>query len=167
MRRGFTLIELLVVIAIIGLLASVTLASLESTRTKAENARRRADMNQIMLALQLFYDDNGCLPRPGSNACAPGDSNSGGWDYSSQGESFLPFLEAAGYFTSTPVDPINDMTGDGSPPGTYAYRYYCYFPGQSAHPPGGLHLGYWERGNTYIIVSSPNGLWGNTDFNCI
>jgi len=61
-RSGFTLIELLVVIAIIGVLASVVLASLNTARIKARNARRIADMNQVRLALELFYDTNGKYP---------------------------------------------------------------------------------------------------------
>lgn len=65
-NQGFTLIELLVVIAIIGVLASVVLASLNSARTKARDARRLADLNQIGLALE-FYLDNG-VKYPGSNA---------------------------------------------------------------------------------------------------
>src|SRR3989344_4259356 len=55
-NKGFTLIELLVVIAIIGLLSSIVLASLNSARQKARDARRIADFNQIRTALELFYD---------------------------------------------------------------------------------------------------------------
>ena len=62
LTSGFTLIELLVVIAIIGVLASVVLASLNTARVKARNTRRIADMNQVRLALELFYDTNGNYP---------------------------------------------------------------------------------------------------------
>lgn len=61
-RSGFTLIELLVVIAIIGILASVVLASLNSARGKARDAKRFADLKQLQLAVELYYDDNGHYP---------------------------------------------------------------------------------------------------------
>ena len=61
-KRGFTLIELLVVIAIIGILASIVLASLDSARKKGRDARRIADLKQIQLALELYYDAHGQYP---------------------------------------------------------------------------------------------------------
>lgn len=61
-QRGFTLIELLVVIAIIGILSSVVLASLNSAREKARDARRAADIRQVKLALELYRDTNGNYP---------------------------------------------------------------------------------------------------------
>ena len=58
-KQGFTLIELLVVISIIGLLSSVVLASLNSTRVKARDTKRVSEVRQLQTALQLYYDTNG------------------------------------------------------------------------------------------------------------
>lgn len=63
--RGFTLIELLVVIAIIGLLASVVMASLNSARGKALDAKRASEMKSIQTALELYYMANNSYPNPG------------------------------------------------------------------------------------------------------
>lgn len=61
-NKGFTLIELLVVIAIIGILASIVLASLNSARQKSRDAKRMADLQQIKLALELYFDANNTYP---------------------------------------------------------------------------------------------------------
>ena len=56
MKKGFTLIELLVVISIIGLLSSVALASLGSSRVRAADAAIRADLVGIRAGAQIDYD---------------------------------------------------------------------------------------------------------------
>ncbi|MBI3075051.1 MAG: type II secretion system protein [Parcubacteria group bacterium] len=61
-KSGFTLIELLVVIAIISILASVVLASLNTARQKSRDAKRISDVNQIRIALELYFDDNNGYP---------------------------------------------------------------------------------------------------------
>jgi prepilin-type N-terminal cleavage/methylation domain-containing protein len=124
MRRGFTLIELLVVIAIIGLLSSVVLASLNSARGKARDARRKEDLAQIYTALALYYDDHGYLPLTSSY----GGADSAGWDYSSEGSGFVPFLAP---YISGVQDPVNNGTGNVFVSEGFAYGYYCYSPENS------------------------------------
>ena len=60
--KGFTLLELLIVIAIIGLLASVVLIALNPSRAKARNARRIADIKQLVNAFNLGLTANNSLP---------------------------------------------------------------------------------------------------------
>lgn len=62
--KGFTLIELLVVIAIIGLLSSIVLASLNSARAKARDAKRASDLDSLRTALELYYSTNNSYPGP-------------------------------------------------------------------------------------------------------
>ena len=54
--KGFTLLELLVVIAIIGILSSVVLASLTTARTKAYDAKVKAQLSNIRAAAELYFN---------------------------------------------------------------------------------------------------------------
>jgi prepilin-type N-terminal cleavage/methylation domain-containing protein len=61
-NKGFTLIELLVVIALIGLLSTIVLVNTGGMRAKARDAKRVEALNQIRLALELYYDRYGKYP---------------------------------------------------------------------------------------------------------
>ncbi len=61
-QAGFTLIELLVVIAIIGILSTLAVVALGSARIKSRDAKRVADMRQVISALELYYNDAGNYP---------------------------------------------------------------------------------------------------------
>ncbi|MDD4412671.1 MAG: prepilin-type N-terminal cleavage/methylation domain-containing protein [Patescibacteria group bacterium] len=69
-KQGFTLIELLIVIVIIGILASLTIASLGTGRTKARDARRVSDIGQLQVALEEYRNDEGTYPPTSSLAMA-------------------------------------------------------------------------------------------------
>src|SRR3978361_1095135 len=58
-ERGFTLIELLVVIAIIGILSAVVLASLNTARTKGNDASVKANFETIRTDSGLYFDASG------------------------------------------------------------------------------------------------------------
>ncbi len=117
--KGFTLIELLVVIAIIGLLSSVVLIGLSGARAKTRDAVRIHDMRQILLALQIYWDEHERYPSISSDGCCDG------WD---QGpcdtNPFIGALVAQDLMISVPTDP-----GGGSGIGCYGYSYYRYSAG--------------------------------------
>lgn len=153
-NKAFTLIELLVVISIIGVLSSVVLSSLGSVRSKTRDTVRKADMQNIYKMLVAYQMEYGGIPVTFSASRNPHgyiDSNTGGWDLSSEpvaNPSFMGFLVTAGLTSKVPVDPVNK--------GTYVYRYYCY-------PEEGLALGYNNEANSMIFYSK----YKDPDFVCL
>ena len=57
-RRGFTLIELLVVIAIIAILAAILFPVFSKAREKARQTKCTSNLKQMVLALQIFTQEN-------------------------------------------------------------------------------------------------------------
>ena len=61
-ESGFSLIELITVMAIIAILAGVSIFALAGSRETARDARRKADMQGIASALELFKADCNYYP---------------------------------------------------------------------------------------------------------
>lgn len=66
--KGFTLIELLIVITIIGILAVALLPSVLGAPARARDAARKADLNNIIAALETYNSDNQDYPAAGAAA---------------------------------------------------------------------------------------------------
>jgi type II secretion system protein G len=116
MKKGFTLIELLVVISIIGVLMGILIPSLSRAREQAKIVAVNAELRQIGIALEIYFEDNQKFP-PTQEDCISGRLT----DHLYQ----LPKVLAAGkYLSSAPSDdPMSTIMEDRYNRGrTYKYR---------------------------------------------
>lgn len=60
--NGFTLVELLVSIAVIATIIGLALPNFLGARTRARDARRKGELNQLKTAVQLYYNDYKIYP---------------------------------------------------------------------------------------------------------
>ena len=111
---GFTLIELLVVIAIIGIILSLGLAGFQRAQVNARDSRREKDLSQIMIALEIHFDNNLFYP-PSKNGAVFCPNQMGTGRTISWG-GFQPFsCDGEVYMRTMPKDPTATTT-----------NFYCY-----------------------------------------
>ncbi len=66
-KQGFTLIELLVTMGVIAILVSLSIFALQAARESARDAKRKADVEAIRTALELYRADCGRYPNASGN----------------------------------------------------------------------------------------------------
>lgn len=171
-QKGFTLIELLVAIAIIGLLASVVLISVNSSRLSARNTKRIADVQRLVTAFNLGIGsgaglNNNGLPDTSSATLVSGGNSSGlvcvssictgglsdYQDYPAVADFLAPFLK------QYPTDPPDNSRGSAG------YLFISNFGGGTGPagnyiPPGGKIQYYLELQSNYTC--GPGILWKNS-----
>jgi type II secretory pathway pseudopilin PulG len=96
LRKAPSLIELLVVMAIVGTLSSVVLFAISDSRLKGRDAGRKAQVQEILKALEIFYTDGSGYPDDGT----PADSATGD-TIASIGSGFI----AGTYLRTLPEEP--------------------------------------------------------------
>lgn len=114
---GFILIELLIVVAVIAVISALIWVPLSNHQKKARDAKRKADLNDIQIALQLYYQDFGRYP---------GNQNT---TYSSltPNSPWIPDLDST-YIKELPRDPINTLLSINN---IRAYLYIVNDPTQT------------------------------------
>lgn len=116
-QKGFTFIEILVVVTIIALLTSIGIVSYSQFAKQSRDARRKADLEQIRSAVEMYRSNNGFYPKTNpftfSSCTAPGG---------------LTDTNGVTYLSKAPVDPKCASTPQST---------YCYAPS-----PDGLGTSY-------------------------
>ena len=107
--NGFTLIELLVVMMIVAALAGMSLFSFQGARKQGRDAKRKADLEVIRSALELYKADCNRYP-PSSGGGVPSPLNGSGCG-----------LSANVYLQSVPKDPSTNTNYTYALSGTNRY----------------------------------------------
>lgn len=109
-KYGFALMELLVVLGIIGILFSVVLFNVNEAHKQARDTGRKADLKQLQLALDLYFQENGEYPAGCDNNTThfvgPGPFTSSDELLTCDDDNYIPDLTSSNMLTSLPIDPI-------------------------------------------------------------
>src|SRR5437868_6021872 len=116
--RGFTLIELIVVIALLGVVATLALVTLNPVAQlqKSNDAHRKADLEQLQHALELYYQDQQKYPVSSADFKIMNGATTLSW-----GSAWAP------YMSTLPKDPyLGNTYVYYSPVSSAGQTYYLY-----------------------------------------
>jgi len=113
--QGFSLIEVLVTVAIVGILATISLISLNNSKIKSRDSIRKIDLKQVMQALNLYQAGEGEGLYPVTNP-----SVDYGWECFNKSSGALQVLISTGSISTMPADPLKKRNTLST--NCYAYR---------------------------------------------
>lgn len=71
---GFTLLEVVIVLTVVVMLAVSVLWSFQKQRSRGVDGRRKADLKNLQVILEDYFNDKGCYPTSAEMSCDPGTS---------------------------------------------------------------------------------------------
>lgn len=108
-RKGFTLIELLVVISLVSFFSSIVIGFVRQSVTKSNDVRRKQNVDQIVKAINFYFNDNGYLPQKSDDWCSYISNPNG--PPPGYGQAFQ--LSVQPYMKTVPLDPTRSgQVGD-------------------------------------------------------
>lgn len=111
--HGFTIVELLIVIVVIAILAAISYVGYTSMSTRARDAQRLSDAQQILRAIEAYRTLHGSLPptvATTSSSC--GSAHTNGYSYSTATDGrWMSSLITSNTVSSVPVAPDNGCGG--------------------------------------------------------
>ncbi len=124
-KKGFTFVELLVSVSIIIVLSMVAIVSYQTANRKARDSKRKADLEQIRAALEMYRTDNDQYPVDETGNC---------WD------SLNRTLVDGNYINEIPTDPLPIRRYNCRSDAT-SYRLCAYLEGEDPDECGDLWCG--------------------------
>lgn len=111
-KSGFTFIEILVTVVIIAIITAAGVVSYSSINKRSRDAKRRADIEQLRTALEMYRAENGYYVDAGSGAFTEASNLAGAL--------------VSTYIPAMPTDPKTDHNYWYQATNVSGVRYYGY-----------------------------------------
>lgn len=134
---GMTLIELMIVVGIIAFLAILVVAYLRSQIYKSTDAKRKAEIKRIAIAVEEYEKDNNCYPLPSIINCTIGTG-------------LQPYMD------KVPCDPMTKVSYRYEHEDSVCPRWYKIYAKLSNEEDSDYQAGIGPNGEYNYVYESPN-----------